>query len=102
SADTDTELVTSPPVVMAPRSDGFEVVWSVTEHARGWVELAVVADGADPDDPDVATTVVGCDRYGFVPQGTAVLRVRVDGLTTGTEHLVRTVTVSAAEQRRIV
>src|SRR5699024_5471497 len=93
----DTGLVTSPPVVMAPRSDGLEVVWSVTEHARGRVELAAV-DGRVGG----ATTIVDCDPYGFVPQGTAVLRVRVDGLGAGSEHPVRTVTAAASDDRRHV
>ena len=29
---------TSPPVVMAPRADGFEVVWGVSRLSRGWLE----------------------------------------------------------------
>ena len=33
-----TSLVTSPPVVMAPREDGAEVVWGVSRLSRGWLE----------------------------------------------------------------
>ena len=32
-------LVLTPPVVMAPRVDGAEIVWGVSRHARGWVEV---------------------------------------------------------------
>ena len=76
-------LVTSPPVVMAPRPDGFEVVWGVSRLSRGWVEWEA-ADGS-------RGTVSG-DAFGMVPQGARVLRVRVDGLPHGSTLRVRTVT----------
>ena len=44
-------LVTSPPVVMAPREDGFEVVWGVSRLSRGWLEWKD-AGGAEPGGPD--------------------------------------------------
>lgn len=87
------QLAGSPPVLMAPRPDGIEVVWSVTEPARGWVEWAT-----GDDSPRTAAM----DTFGFVPQGTEVLRVRIDGWAPGTDYRLRTVTVAAADGRREV
>ena len=93
-----TPLVDSPPVVMSPRSDGVEIVWSVTGHARGWVEWIALphSDDRDPIDdsrlPTVEREVADLDRYGFVPQGTRVLRVRIDGWQPGSDYLIRTIT----------
>lgn len=82
------ELVMSPPVVMAPRPDGFEVVWAVSAQSRGWVEWRLADEGPDQ------SRVADCGPYGFVPQGSQVLRIRLDGLTPGQDHLIRTVTVA--------
>lgn len=93
------ELVDSPPVVMAPRTDGVEIVWSVTAQAHGWVEW--VPGSTDPEHARaVQRQVVDMDRYGFVPQGSRVLRVRVDGWQPGTEYAIRTVTEAAEDDRR--
>jgi hypothetical protein len=74
---------------MAPRSDGFEVIWAITAPARGWVEVRP-ADGGP-------TRRFASDRNGFTPQGTEVLRVRTEGLDPGRTHEVRTVTVGTDE-----
>ncbi|KRC60956.1 hypothetical protein ASE14_08355 [Agromyces sp. Root81] len=76
-------LVTSPPVVMAPRADGFEIVWGVGRLSRGWLEWKT-ADGA-------RGTVTG-DAFGMVAQGDRVLRVRASGLPAGTSLRVRSIT----------
>ncbi|WP_243076633.1 metallophosphoesterase [Microbacterium sp. SS28] len=76
-------LVTSPPVVMAPRADGFEVVWGVSRLSRGWLEWRA-ADGASGR--------FTADPFGLVPQGDSVLRVRAAGLAPGTTLRVRAVT----------
>lgn len=76
-------LVTSPPVVMAPRPDGFEVVWGVSRLCRGWVEW-------EADDGSRGTA--SGDAFGMVPQGARVLRVRVEGLPHGSTLHLRTVT----------
>lgn len=78
-----TSLVTSPPVVMAPREDGAEVVWGVSRLSRGWLEWKS-ADGRR----GVATA----DAFGMVPQGDRVLRVRLAGLPAGSELSIRAVT----------
>jgi hypothetical protein len=85
-------LVTSPPVVMAPRADGFEVVWGVSRLSRGWLEW---------EDAGGSTGVVTADAFGMVPQGDRVLRVRTSGWPSGTELRVRAVTeaVAAPPQR---
>jgi len=78
-------LVTSPPVIMAPRADGFEVAWGVGRLCRGWVEWT-----ADDD-----AGIVNSDAFGMVPQGDEVLRVRLAGFSAGTEVKVRAVTEAA-------
>jgi hypothetical protein len=80
-------LVTSPPVVMAPRSDGFELVWGVSRLSRGWLEWKA-ADGS--------SGAVGADPFGMVPQGDRVLRVRASGWRPGAELRVRAVTEAVA------
>jgi predicted phosphodiesterase len=81
-------LVTSPPVIMAPRTDGFEVVWGVSRLSRGWVEW-VAADGTRG-----GTT---SDAFGMVPQDENVLRVRTAGWAAGTTRHVRAVTESVMD-----
>lgn len=78
-------LVRTPAVVMAPRLDGAEIVWAVSELCRGHVEWKS-ADGT--------SGIAGADRYGMVPQGEEILRVRLAGLKAGTEYLVRAITES--------
>src|SRR5690606_25194466 len=73
--DKKEELVMSPAVLMAPRQDGIEVVWAVSRLAKGFVEWK---------DADGGSGTAAADRFGFVPQGTEVLRVRIDGLKPGT------------------
>ena len=80
-------LVTSPPVVMAPRADGFEVVWGVSRLSRGWIEWQT---------PDNARGVVSGDAFGMVPQGDRVLRVRAGGWSAGTDVRFRAVTEAIA------
>jgi len=80
-----TGLVTSPPVVMAPRGDGVEIAWSVSRLSLGWVELKT-AEG---------TKYLAQDGWGFMPQGEKVLRARLDGLKPGTFYRYRVVTEAA-------
>lgn len=79
-------LVTSPPVVMAPRSDGFELVWGVGRLSRGWLEW----------EHDGERGVVSADAFGMVPQDDRVLRVRLSGLQPGADLVVRAVTEAIA------
>ncbi len=78
-------LMLTPAVVMAPRTDGVEVVWAVGRLCRGWLETR---------QPGGETTKHAADDFGFVPQGDAILRVRVDGLKPGTSYEVRAVVES--------
>ncbi len=75
-------LIKTPAVLMAPRSDGLEVVWAVDRLARGWVEW---------QGPDGSTGRAAADAFGFVPQGEQVIRVRVAGLKPGTDYQLRAV-----------
>lgn len=79
-------LVKSPAVLMAPRHDGIEVVWWVSRLSKGKVEWK---------DAEGHTGTAATDRFGFVPQGTQVIRVRIDGLKPGTTYSVRAVTEAA-------
>jgi len=83
-----TQLVTTPPVVMAPRADGAEVVWGVSRLSRGWLEWEA-ADGRG------GTSTA--DAFGLVPQGDRVLRVRLDGLPAGSELRIRAMTEAVEE-----
>jgi 3',5'-cyclic AMP phosphodiesterase CpdA len=82
-------LVTSPAVVMAPRADGVDVVWSVSRLSRGWVEW----------DAGALRGVARSDPFGMVPQGEEVLRARVAGLPPGTEVRVRAITEAVGGER---
>lgn len=79
-------LVTTPLVVQAPRVDGFEAAWGVSELSRGCIEWE-----SEPDDKGVAAM----DRHGFVPQGNRFVRVRVSGLRPGVRYRIRSVTTTA-------
>lgn len=85
--DAGGPLMATPPMWMAPRADGFEVVVAVKRLCRGWVECRT-ADGS-------IQRFAG-DRFGLVPQGDEVVRVRVDGLAPGTRCELRAV-VEAGE-----
>ncbi len=87
AAPADTPLVITPPVVMAPRTDGVEIVWGVSRHARGWVELKIGDE----------TRRMGGTGFGFSTQGDKALRVRLEGLAAGTKWAYRTVTEAMGE-----
>ncbi len=76
-------LVLTPPATMAPRPDGAELVWGVSRHARGWVELQDEAGVLHPQ---------GSTAFGYTPQSERALRVRLDGLTPGKSYTYRIVT----------
>lgn len=80
-------LVTSPPVIMAPRADGCEIVWGVSRLSRGWLQWSGPSGGG----------VARADSFGMVPQGDRVLRVRLRGLAAGSEVMVRVITESVVE-----
>lgn len=84
-------LTRTPAVVMAPREDGVEVVWAVRRLAKGRVEWKDAAG---------ATGMAAADRFGFVPQGDEILRVRVDGLKPGSGYELRAITESADGKTR--
>lgn len=78
-------LVRTPLVLMAPRPDGLEAVWAVSQLSRGRVEWQA-DDGASGE--------AATDPFGFVPQGAKVLRVRLTGLQPGRSYRVRAVTTA--------
>jgi predicted phosphodiesterase len=85
SAGKSMPLVKTPAVIMAPRADGVEVVWAVSKLARGHVEWK---------GEDGSSGTAGADRFGFVPQGDEILRVKVRGLKPGGRYTLRAVTDS--------
>lgn len=87
AAPANTSLATTPPVVMAPRADGAEIVWGVSRHCRGWVEMK---SGDE-------TRRIGGTGFGFSTQGDKALRVRLEGLAAGTKSAYRTVTEAMGE-----
>ncbi|QIF00252.1 metallophosphoesterase family protein [Roseimicrobium sp. ORNL1] len=82
AAPASPALATTPPVVMAPRADGAEIVWGVSRHARGWVE---VKEGNE-------VKHFGGNPFGYSTQSTKALRVRLHDLAPGTTYAYRTVT----------
>lgn len=84
-------LVRTPAVIMAPRVDGAEVVWAVSELARGWVEWK---------GDDGTSGKAAADRFGFVPQGDELLRVRISGMQAGVAYELRAITAATAGDRR--
>ena len=81
-------LVSTPLVVMAPRSDGFEAVWGVSRLSKGKIVI-------ESDDGTVGEH--STDFFGFVPQGDRVLRIRVNGLKPGKSYKVKSVTTAAGD-----
>lgn len=79
--------VTTPLVIMAPRTDGFEALWGVDRLCRGWLEWRT-EDGSG---------LSRSDAFGMVPQSDAVIRVRVDGRLPGSSVRVRAVTAPVDE-----
>jgi hypothetical protein len=86
---------------MAPRSDGVEVVWSVTARSRGRVEWLPATEESDLP-ATIDTQITGMDAFGFVPQGERILRVRISGWAPGQDYLLRTITEAAEDDRREV
>ncbi|WP_327092382.1 metallophosphoesterase [Nonomuraea sp. NBC_01738] len=82
----DVPLVTSPMVIMAPRPDGFEAVWSVSRLSRGRLEWRFGGHHGESR----------MDAFGMTPQGESVLRVRAEHLPTGATVQVRAVTEAVA------
>ena len=85
-------LMKTPAVIMAPRADGVEVVWAVSKLSRGHVEWK---------GEDGSSGTAGADRFGFVPQGDEILRVRVTGLKPGGRYTLRAITDSTDGKDRV-
>lgn len=85
-------LVKTPAVIMAPRADGVEVIWAISKLARGHVEWK---------GEDGSSGMAGADRFGFVPQGDEILRVKITGLKPGSSYQLRSITDSSDGKDRI-
>jgi hypothetical protein len=88
-----TALVKTPAVLMAPQPEGAEVVWAVSRLARGTVEWK----GSDG-----SSGTAKANRFGFVPQGDEILRVKLDGLKPGTTYQYRAITEASDGKDRDV
>ena len=82
AGDHSAPIMASPPVVMAPRADGAEIVWAVSRLCRGWVECRT-ADGK--------VRKIAVDDFGFTPQSSRIMRVRLSGLPPGEAFDIRAV-----------
>jgi len=91
-SDARPDLLRSPLVLMAPRTDGIEAVWAVSRASRAHVEF----ETADGD-----RRTIGCDAFGLVPQGDEVIRVRIDDLTPGATYRVRSVTTAIDDEETV-
>lgn len=76
-------LVLTPPVVMAPRTDGAEIVWGISRHACGRVEVK-------HENGEVQS--FGGTPFGFSTQSEKALRVRLTGLKPGQKQSYRVIT----------
>lgn len=92
AASEEGGLIKSPPVLMAPRADGAEVVWAVGASALGRVEW----QGGDG-----TSGTATADRYGMAAQGDEVLRVRLEGLRPDVSYRFRTVTTAVSGGRTV-
>lgn len=86
-----TSLATTPLTLQAPRSDGLDAVWAIRERCLGRIEWE-----ADDGSRGVAQS----DSFGFTPQGTRILHVRVTGLQPGVAYRIRSITRSTDAQPR--
>lgn len=84
-------LATTPLVLQAPRADGVEALWGVRERCLGRIEWRSV---------DGASGVVRSDAFGFNPQGTRFLRIRLSGFKPGTVLELRSVTTAVEGSAR--
>ena len=76
-------LAVGHPVVMAPRTDGVEIVWRISGLAKGYVEYGTT---------EKLGNVAHNDGWGLRPAGKEVIRVRLDGLEEGTTYHYRVIT----------
>lgn len=81
--DKSMPLMLTPPVVMAPRTDGAEIVWGISRHARGRVEVKL---------ENGELQFFGGTPFGFSTQGEKALRVRLTGLKSGQKQAYRVIT----------
>jgi hypothetical protein len=86
AADGTGALVTTPLVLQAPRADGVEALWGIRERCLGRIEWRSV---------DGASGVVRSDAFGFNPQATRFLRIRLSGFKPGRDYELRSVTTAA-------
>lgn len=85
-----TKLVTTPLSLMAPRPEGVDAIWGVSEYCKGKIEW---------QGPDGTNGVIDCDPFGMVPQGDRVIKVSLNGLARGTDYRVRSISTDASGKR---
>lgn len=83
---TDTPLVSTPLVLMAPTPDGFDAVWGVTRLSKGRIVC---------EDDKGSKTEIAADPFGFVPQGEKFLKIRARGLKPGKKYRITAFTTAA-------
>ncbi|MGK0187932.1 MAG: 3',5'-cyclic AMP phosphodiesterase CpdA [Verrucomicrobiales bacterium] len=86
-------LAVGPPTVMAPRTDGVEIVWRINSLAKGYVEYGAT---------EKLGSVARNDGWGLRPAGKEVIRVRLDGLEEGATYHYRVITEGFDQKAPIV
>lgn len=71
------------PAAFAPTADGATVIWPVAGPSLGWVEYGLKGQ-------EGTGLLERGDRFGFIPHGNQVLRVRLRGLQPGATYWYRT------------
>jgi hypothetical protein len=86
-------LTRTPLVLMALRTDGAEAIWAVNQLSKGRLELEM---------PGGSIKTIAADRFGFVPQSSDVLRIRMDDLKPGQSYRVRAITTAAGSGEQFI
>lgn len=81
------------PTVMAPRTDGVEILWRVNGLAKGYVEYGETKDLGNK---------ASNDGWGLRPAGKEVIRVKINDLEPGTTYHYRVVTESFSRKKPVV
>lgn len=76
------QLILTPPMMMAPSAESADVLWAVDRLSRGWVEC---------QDESGKTQLFHTDGHGFYPQSSTLIKVQLSGLTPGKTYRIRAV-----------
>jgi hypothetical protein len=84
------KLATTPMSLMAPRPDGVDAIWGVSELCKGKVEWKTT---------EGTTGIVDSNVFGMVPQGDQVIKVCINDLKPATKYQLRSISIDARGTR---